>query len=201
MKHKFKVTEYKVNKSSICEEFWDYIFEHKTGHLGSMTTDLRWGGKESAREFACSTLELMTSEDYCDNDVIVYDHEKNVAWERKEQSTFPTISASSGNSIANFDQETFSKYVNEAMNQAYKDMIIFGESFTTMGNFPVSYHLKPYQTEINRVAEKISAEICKEIPKESWDGPVPSCIHEWKNYVGLTQRYNYCIKCDQKQDV
>jgi hypothetical protein len=26
------------------------------------------------------------------------------------------------------------------------------------------------------------------------------CTHEWKEYEGITQRYNYCIKCDIKKE-
>lgn len=26
-----------------------------------------------------------------------------------------------------------------------------------------------------------------------------SCQHEFKSYMGLTESYNYCVKCDQKE--
>lgn len=26
------------------------------------------------------------------------------------------------------------------------------------------------------------------------------CHHEWKEYIGFTQRYNYCVKCDKKEN-
>jgi len=25
------------------------------------------------------------------------------------------------------------------------------------------------------------------------------CIHEFKDYVGLTETYKYCVKCDEKE--
>lgn len=27
-----------------------------------------------------------------------------------------------------------------------------------------------------------------------------SCIHEYKEYIGFTERYNYCTKCNEKQN-
>lgn len=27
----------------------------------------------------------------------------------------------------------------------------------------------------------------------------PMCAHEWKDYFGLNERYNYCTKCNKKQ--
>lgn len=27
----------------------------------------------------------------------------------------------------------------------------------------------------------------------------PSCTHEWKEYIGLTNRFDYCTKCDEKK--
>ena len=29
---------------------------------------------------------------------------------------------------------------------------------------------------------------------------VKSCSHEWKFYQGLTEQYNFCTKCDKKQE-
>lgn len=26
------------------------------------------------------------------------------------------------------------------------------------------------------------------------------CYHEWKTYEGITDKYDYCIKCDVKKD-
>lgn len=29
--------------------------------------------------------------------------------------------------------------------------------------------------------------------------PIPTCQHEYKQYVGLTESFNYCVKCDHKR--
>jgi hypothetical protein len=26
------------------------------------------------------------------------------------------------------------------------------------------------------------------------------CSHDWKEYIGFTERYNYCTKCDTKEN-
>ena len=26
------------------------------------------------------------------------------------------------------------------------------------------------------------------------------CSHDWKEYIGFTERYNYCSKCDVKEN-
>lgn len=28
-----------------------------------------------------------------------------------------------------------------------------------------------------------------------------SCKHNWKNYLGFTESFKYCTKCDEKRDV
>lgn len=28
--------------------------------------------------------------------------------------------------------------------------------------------------------------------------PVAECNHEWRHYVGFTEVYDYCVKCDKK---
>ena len=30
--------------------------------------------------------------------------------------------------------------------------------------------------------------------------PNNECNHEWKEYEGITQKYNYCVKCDIKKE-
>lgn len=34
----------------------------------------------------------------------------------------------------------------------------------------------------------------------TWNSPEKSCVHEWKEYIGFTERYNYCTKCDSKEN-
>lgn len=35
-----------------------------------------------------------------------------------------------------------------------------------------------------------------------WYEGVPKikCTHEWKEYIGFTERYKYCTKCDSKEN-
>ncbi len=43
-------------------------------------------------------------------------------------------------------------------------------------------------------------------PDRSWDNPFgdsskpKECEHEWKQYVGFTETYTYCKKCDKKEE-
>lgn len=34
----------------------------------------------------------------------------------------------------------------------------------------------------------------------TWAGKPKSCKHEWTEYVGFTQRYEFCTKCDEKRE-
>lgn len=54
----------------------------------------------------------------------------------------------------------------------------------------------------NRAFE--NAELTKYYNGEHYNTPVTlpelECEHEFKEYIGLTQRYNYCVKCDLKRE-
>lgn len=83
-------------------------------------------------------------------------------------------------------------------------------------NFSMAEELQPLQMEINKIASQIFEQqliIGQSAVKVTLDennnwkteypaefvGPVqPTCEHEWKQYVGLTESYNYCNKCDLK---
>lgn len=58
-------------------------------------------------------------------------------------------------------------------------------------NTPTIHRRIGYQPFIEDPLKQISADY-----SDSWEQP---CYHEYKEYVGLTQQYHYCIKCDEKK--
>lgn len=36
---------------------------------------------------------------------------------------------------------------------------------------------------------------------DSFDQDDCGCKHEWKDYIGMTDAFKYCVKCDEKKDI
>lgn len=109
--------------------------------------------------------------------------------------------------ICHLTQEVLDQVV-ESLSK--KDIYIFNQSFVP------DESLSTLQKEFNQLSSQMlenQAILGQSVVKVTLDennnwkteypgefvGPVqPTCEHEWKQYVGLTESYNYCNKCDLK---
>lgn len=61
--------------------------------------------------------------------------------------------------------------------------------YTISSNIFIHHQTDIGSFELNKIGEWVHTDIT---------GATLGCNHEWKEYVGFTQKYNYCIKCDEK---
>lgn len=57
----------------------------------------------------------------------------------------------------------------------------------------------------NNNGEMIKASIDVGFPIDNviipWDEDDDSCKHDWKPYIGFTESFKYCIKCDERREL
>lgn len=84
------------------------------------------------------------------------------------------------------------------LNQPYKYKFIYGGKEVEVKHFSPKENLTipiPNGTvDYSKLEPRIAAAAMSELSQ------FDECEHSWREYVGLTQQYHYCTKCDQKKN-
>lgn len=86
--------------------------------------------------------------------------------------------------------------VTELFNEVYKHWIKTGEHKKSAPTIPLYISKYHSMNILNLPHEAASPEGLSDQHKHH----EIKCSHDWKEYIGFTERYNYCTKCDNKEN-
>lgn len=83
--------------------------------------------------------------------------------------------------------DSFSKEFDKCMEDIVRNQALMGQTFIYVDSKGITPQIDIGEFYMNDVGEWLNIK------------KIPNCSHEFKHYVGLTQEYEYCVKCDEKK--